>query len=255
MHKVLTSNHDQVLLFISNTSCDETAEDLYRVTDYLEAVRANVKVYPKKSEWSWSLPKVGDIRTLDDVARESNTWRPKTCFGRGECLLTQPHGGQMVLKRSYSCAGRDVQVVAMTNRGKLLCKAPEPDQAPKHPKRGRYQGVQAYRFLYFHQEYVSTFRRTGEFRIWVCDGRVVCAFRTKDDEHLPGKPMALRQLDIDYCKHRSCMISRHHGRICEMKAGPRQRQSPSIAPAPLSLQSRSCPGSRIRNSERTPFSS
>ncbi len=54
IHEVLASNHNQVLLFISNTSCDKTAEDLYRVTDYLEAVRANVKVYPKKSEWSWS---------------------------------------------------------------------------------------------------------------------------------------------------------------------------------------------------------
>ena len=74
MHKVLASNHDEVLLFISDTSCDETVEDLYRVTDYLEAVRPDVKVCPKKSEWSWCQQKVGDIRTLDDVARESNAW-------------------------------------------------------------------------------------------------------------------------------------------------------------------------------------
>ena len=197
VHNVLGPNHDQVLIFISNTSCDETAEDLYRATDYLEAVRANVKVYPKKSEWSWSLQKVGDIRTLDDVAQQSNTWRPKTCFGMGECLLTQPQGGQMVLKRSHSCAGREVKVVAITQRDKLLCKAPVPDQPAKQRKRGRYQGVRAHRFLYFHQEYVPTFRRSGEFRVWVCGGRVVCAFRTKDDENLPGKPMALRQLDIN----------------------------------------------------------
>ncbi|EJP69825.1 uncharacterized protein BBA_00694 [Beauveria bassiana ARSEF 2860] len=195
--KALASNHDQVLLFISNTSCDETAEDLYRVTDYLEAVRANVRVYPTKSEWSWTLQKVGDIRTLDDLAQGSNTWRPKTCFGVGECLLTQPQGGKMVLKRSHSCAGREVQVVAMTKRDKLLCKAPVPDQTAKYKKRGRYQGVQLHRFLYFHQEYVPTFRKTGEFRVWVCGGRVVCAFRTKEDENLPGKPMALRQLDIN----------------------------------------------------------
>jgi hypothetical protein len=135
-----------------------------------------VRVYPKKLEWSWTLQKVGDIRTLDDLAQGSITWRPKTCFGVGECLLTQPQGGKMVLKRSHSCAGRGVQVVAMTKRDKLLCKAPVPDQTAKYKKRGRYQGVQLHRFLYFHQEYVPTFRRTGEFRVWVCGGRVVCAF-------------------------------------------------------------------------------
>jgi len=41
--RVLGSDHDQVLLFISDTSCDETAEALYRVAHYLEAVRANVR--------------------------------------------------------------------------------------------------------------------------------------------------------------------------------------------------------------------
>lgn len=197
MHEALASHHDQVLLFISNTSCDETAEDLYSVTDYLEAVRANFKVYPKRSEWSWCLQKVGDIRTLDDAAQQSNAWRPKTCFGIGECSLTQPQGGQMVLKRSHSCAGREVKVVAMTKRDKLLCKTPVPSQAAKHTRRGRKQDTHVHKFLYFHQEYVPTFRSTGEFRVWVCSGQVVCAFRTKDDENLPGKPMALRQLDTN----------------------------------------------------------
>ncbi|KJZ68370.1 hypothetical protein HIM_12237 [Hirsutella minnesotensis 3608] len=197
MHRVQSSNHDQVLLFISDTSCDETVEDLYRATDYLEAVRANLKVYPKKSEWSWCQQKVGDIRILDDVAQQSNAWRPKTCFGMGECVLTQQQSGQMVLKRSHSCAGKQVQVVSMTRRDKLLCTAPAPKQAAGRVKRSRYRGIRTHRFLYFHQEYVPTFRRTGEFRVWVCGGRVVCAFRTKDDETLPGKPMALRQLDIN----------------------------------------------------------
>ncbi|OAA71129.1 hypothetical protein LEL_09720 [Akanthomyces lecanii RCEF 1005] len=197
MHEALASHQDQVLLFISDTSCDETAEDLYSATDYLEAVRANFQVYPKKSEWSWSLQKVGDIRILDDAAQESNTWRPKTCFGMGECSLTQPQDGHMVLKRSHSCAGREVKVVAMTKRDKLLCKVSVSAQAARQLKRGRKQNSQAHKFLYFHQEYVPTFRRTGEFRVWVCNGRVVCSFRTKDDETLPGKPMALRQLDTN----------------------------------------------------------
>ena len=196
-HKALASNNDQMLIFISDTSCDETVEGVYRVAHYLEAVRANVRVYPKRSEWSWCQQKVGDVRTLDDIARVSNTWRPKTCFGVGECLLTQPQGGQMVLKRSHSCAGREVKVVAMTNRDKLLCKAPVAEQTAKRMRRGRYQGARLHKFLYFHQEYVPTFRRTGEFRVWVCGGRVVCAFRTKDDDNSPGKPMALRQLDMD----------------------------------------------------------
>ncbi|KAM3473041.1 hypothetical protein MY8738_008556 [Beauveria namnaoensis] len=85
----------------------------------------------------------------------------------------------------------------MTKRVKLLCKAPVPDQTARYKKRGCYQGVQLHRFLYFHQEYVPMFRRTGEFRVWVCGGRVICAFRTKEDENLPGKPMALRQLDTN----------------------------------------------------------
>ena len=197
VRKVLTSNYDQVFLFISDTSCDRSMEDLYRATDYLEAVRADVAVYPKKSEWSWCQQKVGDIRTLDDVAQESNAWRPTTCFGMGDCLLTHPQNSQMVLKRSHSCAGRDVKVVTMAKRDKLLCKAPEPSQAAKHVRRGQQRGIRTRKFLYFHQEYVPTFRRTGEFRVWVCSGRVVCAFRTKDDDNLASKPMALRQLDTN----------------------------------------------------------
>lgn len=197
MRRVLTSTHDQVLLFVSDTSCDETVEDLYRATDYLEAVKPNLKVYPKKSEWSLCQQKVGDIRTLNDLAQQSNAWRPKTCFGMGECVLTQPENGQMVLKRSHSCAGKEVKVVAMTKRDKLQCTAPMPNQAVGRVKRARYQSVQTNRFLYFHQEYVPSFRRTGEFRVWVCGGQVVCAFRTKEDETLPARLMALRQLDIN----------------------------------------------------------
>ena len=197
VRKVLTSNYDKVLLFISDTSCDEGMEDLYRATDYLEAVKAGVAVYPKKSEWSWCQQKVGDIRTLDDVAQESNAWRPTTCFGMGDCLLTHQQNSQMVLKRSHSCAGRDVKVVTMAKRDRLLCKAPEPSQTAKRVKRGQRRDIRTRKFLYFHQEYVPTFRRTGEFRVWVCSGRVVCAFRTKDDANLASKPMALRLLDTN----------------------------------------------------------
>ena len=197
VRKVLASNYDQVLLFMSDTSCDGRMEDLYRTTDYLEVVKAGVTVYPAKSEWSWCQHKVGDIRTLDNVAQESNGWRPKTCFGMGDCLLAHPQSSQMVLKRSHSCAGTEVKVVAMAKRDKLLCKAPEPSQTTKRMKRGRYRGVRTHKFLYFHQEYVPTFRRTGEFRVWVCRGQVVSAFRTKDDDNLANKPMALRQVDTN----------------------------------------------------------
>ena len=62
-----------------------------------------------------------------------------------------------------------------TNRDKLLRKAPVADQAAKRVRRGRYQGARLHEFPYFHQEYVSTFRSTGEFRVWVCSEQVVCA--------------------------------------------------------------------------------
>ncbi|KAM4062529.1 hypothetical protein HRG_011249 [Hirsutella rhossiliensis] len=201
IHTVQNSSCDEVLVYVSDTSCDTSGlvRRLYDTTDYLEAVMGNMRVYPSKTELSWCRNKVGDVRVMDDIAAKLQTWRPRTCFGRGHCALRDVESGLMVLKRSYSCAGVHVHVVPVTQRGKLLCTAPTQDRVArrtKPTKRAQRSGVREQGIFYFHQEFIPTFRKIGEFRVMVCGGQVLAAFRTKEDWDARAKPMALRQLQL-----------------------------------------------------------
>ncbi|KAM0362848.1 hypothetical protein ACHAO7_011080 [Fusarium culmorum] len=172
---IQTKEASNILIVLSNTSADweyMSISQLYGYLQVLAATHGSVAVCPSLSEAQWANGKIGDIRKLDMIAQRSDrkySFRPKTCLGIGRCTLPGQAVDKMVVKRSLSCGAGHVEVVERAKRDKLSCY--EPGSRPR--------SVDVNEPIYFHQEYIDSLLTFGEYRIYICKGKIIARAFTK----------------------------------------------------------------------------
>ncbi len=144
---------------------------------------ASIRCIPSYAEALQARGKIQDIRALDEDAIKRKQYRPRTCYPGGVCCL--PTEEKTVHKRQDSCGRAHVLVKTKGQRGDLTCSV-----NPTMPMK-----CMANRPLWFHQEFVDTIERFGEFRAFIVTepdpkglrgrkGKIVCiahtTWRTKD---------------------------------------------------------------------------
>ncbi|KXX76724.1 hypothetical protein MMYC01_209300 [Madurella mycetomatis] len=153
-------------------------------------MRATVSIFPSETERRWELGKIGDIRALDEIAKEQEAlgnhrfaYRPRTCFGVGKCTLADLDDNDLVvLKRSHSAASEHVIITKAGNRDRLLYYRQDARELDGRPPRDPGH--------WFHQEYVPNLQSFGKFRAFIaCDGapekaRVVSVAHTKPKDNV-----------------------------------------------------------------------
>ncbi|SPJ80236.1 uncharacterized protein FTOL_08628 [Fusarium torulosum] len=176
-----------VLILLSNTNSDWeeiSIPDLYGHLRMLSAFHGSLAVFPSETETQWASWKIGDLQILDKIAQDADweySYRPRTCSGMGKCALPSKTVKKMVTKRSQSCGAGHVKIVDGTERDNLRCidteesnsKLCETDIDIRQP-------------IFFHQEYIDSLRTFGEYRIFICRGRIIGIAFTKFKED--GKP-------------------------------------------------------------------
>ena len=191
------------VIFVSSTLTEWPdylpTDDFYKKISEVADAHGNLRVYPSKTETDRAHHKIGDIRALDMIAESSEyafSYRPKTCFGIGQCTMADLSAEKMVLKRGRSCGAADVIITDLSDREKLRCTISEEivDRAlaPHGPH-------------WLHQEYVETLQTLGEFRVFICSpsrsratyaecGEIICVARTRVE--WKTKAFAARQVDV-----------------------------------------------------------
>ncbi|KAJ2983395.1 hypothetical protein NQ176_g719 [Zarea fungicola] len=169
-------NPSRLVVFMTDSgfSDSDPCDTLFDALRFFDGSNIELSVYPSKEELVWSRNKLGDIRTFDTIARTKHQWRPKTCFGMGDCALPDvSQDSPQAIKRNHSCAAADVEIVTRRD-AKLKCATPAQvkTHAGTQPK-GRDPG-----YLHFHQQRIPTFQDFGEFRVFVCAGKVMSIMRT-----------------------------------------------------------------------------
>ncbi|KAH7208447.1 uncharacterized protein BKA55DRAFT_698165 [Fusarium redolens] len=186
-------------------------DEFYYQMRVMKAIHGNMRVYPRESEALWDELKIGDVRAFDEIAASGINfiYRPKTCFGVGKCSLPLPEG-EHVVKKSYSCSGNDVKVLHAPARHKLSCHIPRSEEIPntdklksrhRRPAKKKHEKPDSHKNLWFHQEYLSSFGVLGEFRVFLCQGKVInsaitkfsAGFRAEDE--LSGRVFAAKAVD------------------------------------------------------------
>jgi hypothetical protein len=144
---------------------------------------ASIRCIPSYTEALQARGKIQDIRALDEDAIKRKQYRPKTCYPGGVCCLSTEE--KTVHKRQDSCGKAHVLVKTKGQRGALTCSV-----KPTMPTECMANGP-----LWFHQEFVDTIEKLGEFRAFIVTepdpkglrgrkGKIVCiahtTWRTKD---------------------------------------------------------------------------
>jgi hypothetical protein len=150
-----------------------------------------MEVCLSETEAAWEELKIGDIKAFDDIARQADkefSYRPRTCFGNGICLLPRNEVEFMIIKRSHSCGGAHVERVPGSDRERLMCVDAE---------EGRYRRlclISSQNPIWFHQEEVTSLRTYGEFRVFFVKDEIVGAVRTGFEDREGEKNMAVQPL-------------------------------------------------------------
>jgi hypothetical protein len=146
----------------------------------VSALNGNITLLPSETETKWAELKIGDIRALDDIANAPGrySYRPKTCFGERECILSDSRQ-ETVSKRSHSCGAGDVHVERSGHGSKTRC-----------PTRRKSSD----RYVWFHQEYVPSLVDFGEFRVFLRGNRIINAARTCFEWSSEPKKLAVSPL-------------------------------------------------------------
>jgi hypothetical protein len=145
------------VIFISSTLTQWpdylSTEDFYRKIGKIADAHGNLRVYPSKTETDRAHH---DIRALDIIAKNSAyvfSYRPKTCFGIGQCTLAVLTAEKTALKRGSSCGAADVIITDRSNRDRLRCALPE-----RIEDDANQCNLAVGEHLWFHQEYVKHYK-------------------------------------------------------------------------------------------------
>jgi hypothetical protein len=134
--------------------------------------------YPCREEARAEEARISDIAALDTVATNKDTaytYRPKTCFGIGECVIPDEDTFQ---KRSNSWATQHANHIPKgartSSRFKVKCSLPgSAFNSPRirHP-------ITLFQ-IWFHQQYVPTFSTFGEMRVYIATVKDAKALRRR----------------------------------------------------------------------------
>ena len=151
-----------VLLYCDATLSLQTGMDnLYvRLEKLRSCFGARIRAIPSWPEVLRARGKIVDIQALDQQARKRNTWRPVTCYLGGVCVLADHD--ETVHKRQESSGGEHVQVKRRDENNYLTCSM---GSFIRKRKSARGEKSAEATPLWFHQEYVPTFKKWGEFRV------------------------------------------------------------------------------------------
>ncbi|KAF1996293.1 hypothetical protein P154DRAFT_443771 [Amniculicola lignicola CBS 123094] len=133
-----------------------------RVYDLLTHEGAHV--YPTRSECIFDELKTYDLRALDAVAKEMQTFRPVTCYpgtSSRRCPLSRKT--KTIMKRSYSCCSFHVRVVT-SKSGRPPCQR-QPPKVDDHPE--QEHSLEEGYYQWIHQEFVPSLATWGEFRVFI----------------------------------------------------------------------------------------
>ncbi|KAI1119327.1 hypothetical protein F5Y14DRAFT_445861 [Nemania sp. NC0429] len=143
-------------------------QSFYEKIQLLAMQHSHMRIYPNTQEMQQDHFKIGDIRALDMIARNSPErfrFRPRTCFGSGICTL-QGEGNQSVVKKSHSCGGNGVEVLVIEEaRKKVGCYLETRQKAMRATPRMSQVGPG--NPILLHQEYIATLLGFGEFRVFL----------------------------------------------------------------------------------------
>ncbi|CZS92459.1 uncharacterized protein RAG0_03014 [Rhynchosporium agropyri] len=132
--------------------------ELHKVYDLftsLERGGASIRCIPNRTEAFQTLFKLRDIIALDEIAHLNNEYRPVTCYPNGRCRLIEQ---LTVHKRSQSCGGHHVLRTPKEDRKDLSCYLDTPEKLILSDTE---EGI------WFHQEFVDTYKSIGEFRVFI----------------------------------------------------------------------------------------
>ncbi|EWZ78776.1 hypothetical protein FOXG_21512 [Fusarium oxysporum f. sp. lycopersici 4287] len=187
----------RVLILLSNTTSEWrqiSVSDLYSHLRRLSVFDGRLCICPSEVETQWAGCKIGDISTLDRIARDAEwkySYRPRTCLGRGKCTLPSTAVKKMVVKRGYSCGAGDVEVVDGTQRHNLRCI----DTEQSHP--GPYNtNIDIRKPTYFHQEYIESLQTIGEYRVYICREKILAIAHTKFNWDSTPKHFAVQRVQL-----------------------------------------------------------
>jgi len=147
----LTDDNGQPVPAVIMLHCTTTKpENLFDVCAQIESLPSELSIrsFPKLSELRQDQEK-HDWEVLDQIAARSTIpeyrFRPKTCPGRGDCLLRDKR--VTVMKRAHSSGGAHIGYQLKSFRGFLQCDIGDESVEKKSDPDGKH---------WFHQEYVGS---------------------------------------------------------------------------------------------------
>ncbi|KAI1157447.1 hypothetical protein F5B18DRAFT_669747 [Nemania serpens] len=165
---------EHALVIFLSTTIDDSPKGTLSIQSFYEKIQllamqhGHMRIYPNTQEMQQDHFKIGDIRVLDMIARNSPErfrFRPRTCFGSGICTL-QGEGNQSVVKKSHSCGGNGVEVLVIEEaRKKVGCYLETRQKAMRATPRMSQVGPG--NPILLHQEYIATLLGFGEFRVFL----------------------------------------------------------------------------------------
>ena len=182
---------------------DEMAQ-FYQRLERLRAYHgAIIHILPCYTEALQERAKLPDIRALDEIAAKKGQYRPKTCYPGELCCLQKEE--KTVHKRQDSCGSDHVRLQMKAHRSSLTCFTTSSDPPTKLNAP-----------LWFHQQFVDTFKQFGEFRAFIVaepdptglrgrKGKIVCFahtdWSTKDSAEIYIYAGNNRRLRDFHCKN------------------------------------------------------
>ncbi|KAF5689146.1 hypothetical protein FDENT_4510 [Fusarium denticulatum] len=187
MRYIMGKKASSVLILLANSHSDWeilSMDDLYSHLQILSAAHGSLSICPSETENKSAACKIADIRALDIIAQDSDwkySYRPRTCFGMGNCTLPSTLIPRMAIKRGYSCGGADVKIVESTTRDNLECF-----ETPQSNTGACRFAPDIRRPRYFHQEYIESLQNLGEYRVFISRRQVIeIAFTTVNLDNTP----------------------------------------------------------------------
>jgi hypothetical protein len=128
----------------------------------IDKLQRLVYMWPPPDQMQSIASKLHLVQNLDRIAARMKTIRPIT----QQLVEGQPLTGDFVIKRTHSDSGQHVLLPGDPNRNWLYLRRNR--DVPES--------------CWFGQSMVATLRNTGEWRVIIMDGKIICTFHTKYNE-------------------------------------------------------------------------
>ncbi|KAF4449987.1 hypothetical protein F53441_6820 [Fusarium austroafricanum] len=179
--------HPKLVIFLPTDSMIwQQQENLIAVYNALQAAcvqhpQGNARVYPTWYEAFNAGVKMADIRAFDTVAKTAPfafSYRPKTCFGHGVCILADQE--TTIFKGTFSWGSSHIRELECTSKeAQGLIRCTQGGKLPKKPVRRplpRVSGDLPESMpgrQWFHQEKIDALQRWRQLRVFMAGDDIV----------------------------------------------------------------------------------